>query len=44
MTLNFKDKLEYMPRENGEGNVEYKFKLVKTNTLKITKLTIGTNL
>ena len=39
MTLNFKDKLEYMPRENGEGNVEYKFKLVKTNTLKITKLT-----
>lgn len=39
MTLNFREKLKYMPRENGEGNVEYKFKLVKATPLKITKLT-----
>jgi len=39
MTLNFSEKLNYMPRENGEGNVEYKFKLVKATPLKITKLT-----
>jgi GTPase len=39
MTLNFKKKINYMPHENGEGNVEYKFKLVKITTLKITKLT-----
>ena len=38
MTLNFREKLNYMPRENGEGNVEYKFKLVKATPLKITKL------
>jgi len=39
MTLNFSEKLNYMPRENGEGNVEYKFKLIKATPLKITKLT-----
>jgi GTPase len=39
MTLKFKDNLNYMPPENGEGNIEYKFKLIKTTALKVTKLT-----
>ena len=39
MKLIFNNKLNDLPRENPEGNVEYKFKLIKVTKVKIDKLT-----